>query len=106
MQGQPTSQQKTLLLDMKVRWGSTLAMLRRANDLKSVSIRLLLPIFMFNDYLSFKFVNDFVYELGRDKSDHTKRAKIDSLKLSDDEWSQVSNFIDLLKVSSNSCSVS
>ena len=40
-----------------------------------------------------------MYELGRDEADHRARAKIDSLKLTEDEWKQVENFIDLLKVS-------
>lgn len=96
MQGQPSSQQKTLLLDMKVRWGSTLAMLRCGHDLKSVSCEtpgicvLLIHIL--------KYVNDFVYELGHEESNHAKRAKIDALKLTEDEWTEVSSFIDLLKV--------
>lgn len=48
----------------------------------------------------FKFVNSFVYEIGREESDFNKRAKIDALKLSDEEWTNVESFIDLLKVGS------
>ena len=39
-----------------------------------------------------------MYELGREETDHRARAKIDSLKLTEDEWKKVENFIDLLKV--------
>ena len=51
------------------------------------------------DLIFYKYVDEFVYELGRDETDHRARAKIDSLKLTEDEWKQVENFIDLLKVS-------
>jgi hypothetical protein len=45
-------------------------------------------------------VNEFVYELGREETDLRARSKIDSLRLSDDEWTEVELFIDLLKVES------
>ena len=43
-----------------------------------------------------------MYEIGREETDFNKRAKIDALKLSDEEWTRVENFIDLLKVSFSS----
>ena len=39
-----------------------------------------------------------MYEIGREETDFNKRAKIDALKLSNDEWTKVESFIDLLKV--------
>ena len=40
-----------------------------------------------------------MYEIGREESDLNKRAKIDALKLSDKEWTDVENFTNLLMVS-------
>ena len=40
-----------------------------------------------------------MYEIGREESDLNKHAKIDALKLSDEEWTHVENFTDLLRVS-------
>ena len=37
LQGEPLASQKTLLLDMKVRWSSTLKMLKRGSDLRPVN---------------------------------------------------------------------
>jgi hypothetical protein len=34
--------------------------------------------------VDFKFVDEFVYELGREEPDHWARAKIDALKLTED----------------------
>jgi hypothetical protein len=39
-----------------------------------------------------------VYEIGREETDFNKRARIDALKLSDEEWTNVELIIDLLKV--------
>ncbi|KJA17428.1 hypothetical protein HYPSUDRAFT_1022541 [Hypholoma sublateritium FD-334 SS-4] len=52
---------------MKVRWSSTYVMLRRAVELKP-------------------FLNEFIYQTGREESDTAKRAKIDALVLSREEW--------------------
>jgi len=43
-------------------------------------------------------VDEFVYELGREETDHWTREKIDVLKLIKDEWSRAEVFIDLLRV--------
>ncbi|PPQ76982.1 hypothetical protein CVT24_009477, partial [Panaeolus cyanescens] len=69
---------KTLILDMKVRWSSTLAMLLRA-------IELML------------FIKDFIYELSRDEPDLTKRPKIDGLLPTKTEWSLIETLVKLLK---------
>jgi len=43
-------------------------------------------------------VDTFVYEMGLQEPDLSKRAKIDYLKLSSIEWSRVGQFADLLSV--------
>jgi hypothetical protein len=43
-------------------------------------------------------VDTFVYEMGLQESNLSKRAKIDCLKLSPTEWSRVGQFADLLSV--------
>jgi hypothetical protein len=45
-----------------------------------------------------KFVDTFVYEIGRAETDREKRAKIDNLALSNDEWTRVTLFLELLAV--------
>ena len=40
-----------------------------------------------------------MYEIGREEVDLNKCAKIDALRLSDEEWANVENFTDLLRVS-------
>ncbi|EDR00881.1 uncharacterized protein LACBIDRAFT_312828 [Laccaria bicolor S238N-H82] len=67
----------TLLLDMKVRWSSTYNMLSRALQLR-------------------EYIKDFIYETGREEPDLEKRAKIDKLILSDDEWTLVKLVVELL----------
>ncbi|KAF8233520.1 hypothetical protein L208DRAFT_1266521, partial [Tricholoma matsutake] len=57
-----------LLLDMAMRWSSTY------------------------------FVDTFVYEIGREEKDLSKRKKIDDLRLSDAEWERIGLFNDLLAV--------
>ena len=44
-------------------------------------------------------MNTFVYEIGQQEDDLSKRVKIDALKLTDEEWVRVSLFCDLLSVS-------
>jgi hypothetical protein len=38
--------------------------------------------------------------MARDESDRAKRAKLDALQLSDEEWERVNLFLSLLKVGS------
>jgi len=38
--------------------------------------------------------------MARDEPDHVKRAKLDALQLSDEEWESVKLFLSLLKVCS------
>ena len=57
-----------LLLDMKVRWGSTYVMLNRAESQKDVSCTIPLRVL----YLCFLAVNTFVYEIGQQEDDLSK----------------------------------
>ena len=41
----------------------------------------------------------FVYEIGQQEDDLSKRVKIDALKLTDEEWVRVSLFCNLLSMS-------
>ncbi|KAF9544163.1 hypothetical protein CPC08DRAFT_417880 [Agrocybe pediades] len=69
-----------LLLDMKVRWSSTYIMLHRAESRRTA-------------------INDFVYELGMRETNSEKRRKIAALQLTDEEWTRVTLFLNLLGVS-------
>lgn len=75
----PSPAVSQLLLDMPVRWSSTYVMLDRAEKKRP-------------------YIDTFVYELGLRESNLTKRAKIDALKLSNDEWDRVKLFTSLLAV--------
>jgi len=66
-----------LLLDMKVRWGSSYIMLHRTESLRV-------------------HVDTFVYELGLKAESIEKWAKIDALKLTNEEWGRVGIFCSLL----------
>ncbi|KAG6838880.1 hypothetical protein C0991_007718 [Blastosporella zonata] len=66
-----------LVLDMKVRWGSTYVMLYRAISLRP-------------------HVNMFIYELGIKEDNLEKTAKIHALKLTEKEWERAGNFCSLL----------
>jgi len=68
---------KQLLIDMPVCWSSTYMMLDRAEKHKQL-------------------VDIFVYEIGRDEKDLVKRAKLDNLKLTEEEWGRAKLFLDLL----------
>ena len=89
-------QPKQLLLDMKVRWGSTYVMLTRAESLRKVciyfpSLSLYLP--------SGQDIDQFVFELSMKEGNAEKRRKLGDLTLSADEWGRVSTICDLLDVS-------
>jgi len=45
-----------------------------------------------------QYVDTFVYEMGLQEPDLSRRAKIDYMKLSLNEWSRVGQFADLLSV--------
>ncbi|KAG1735245.1 hypothetical protein EDD22DRAFT_852395 [Suillus occidentalis] len=66
-----------LLIDMKVHWSLTYIMLNYANCNK-------------------QHVDTFVYEMGRQEQNLSKRAKIDFLQLMSAEWTRVGQFMDLL----------
>jgi hypothetical protein len=84
-----------LLLDMKVRWSSTYLMLDRAERNKAVSTSEFI-----NCWYSFFFqsVDIFVDELRWEETDSSKREKLRSLKLDNDEWQRVNMFLGLLSV--------
>lgn len=86
---------KQLILDMPVRWSSTYGMLHRAVTLREVS-RI---VSLINKHsLGFQSVDTFVSHMARDEPDRVKRAKLDALQLSDEEWERVKLFLSLLKV--------
>jgi hypothetical protein len=87
---------KQLILDMPVRWSSTYGMLHRADQLKEVSTHT--PLFCIIDNYLFQSVDTFVSHMARDEPDRSKRAKLDALQLSKDEWDRVKLFLDLLVV--------
>lgn len=81
---------------MPIRWSSTYVMLDRAEKKKQVS-----TYFHFTFRVStegLKFVDTFIYELGKKEMNLTKRAKIDALKLESDEWDRIKLFVNLLAV--------
>ncbi|THH12688.1 hypothetical protein EUX98_g9792 [Antrodiella citrinella] len=66
-----------LLLDMKVHWSSTFAMIHRAVTLR-------------------EHVDVFVYEIAREEKDRTKCTALDNLQLVDEEWDRATIFLQLL----------
>ncbi|KAJ2911647.1 hypothetical protein MD484_g8767, partial [Candolleomyces efflorescens] len=68
----------TLILDMKVRWSSTFAMLQRAYDLR-------------------EFINDFVYKISQEEPTAEKQRELLELRVSEDEWTRVKEFLKVLK---------
>jgi len=82
---------------MKVRWGSTLAMLNRADIKQDVShdpLLFALPV----THELLKFVDEFVFELRRKETNTEKRRKIGDLALTEEEWDRVRLFCNLLQV--------
>ncbi|RXW15922.1 hypothetical protein EST38_g9925 [Candolleomyces aberdarensis] len=68
----------TLILDMKVRWSFTFAMLQRAYDL-------------------LEFFNDFVYKISQEEPTAEKQRELLELRVSEDEWNRVKEFLKVLK---------
>ena len=82
---------------MKVRWGSTLAMLNRAETKRDVSHHL----FSFSlvvTHRSLQFVDQFILELRRRETNTEKRRKLADLALTEEEWDRVRLFCNLLQV--------
>ncbi|KAJ7659106.1 ribonuclease H-like domain-containing protein [Mycena polygramma] len=75
-QSDPAEVAKQMVLDMKVRWSSTYAMLDRAYTLRDD-------------------VDAFVFQMAMDKSGE-KRQKLSKLELQKAEWDRVNLFLDLL----------
>ncbi|KAJ3505119.1 hypothetical protein NMY22_g17694 [Coprinellus aureogranulatus] len=68
-----------LILDMRVRWSSTFAMLKRAYDLRDV-------------------INDFVWKMSNEESTPEKQRTMRELCVTQDEWNRVEEFLKILKV--------
>ena len=82
---------------MKVRWGSTLAMLNRADLKQDVSHDpLSFVLLVTHDLL--QFVDEFVFELRRKETNTEKRRKLGDLALTEEEWDRVRLFCNLLQV--------
>ena len=88
-----------LLLDMKIRWGSTHVMLKHALSRRSVSITF--PIVSYNNLMNnLQCMDTFVYEMGCIAGGESieKCRKIDKLRLTAGEWERVQTFEKLLAV--------
>jgi hypothetical protein len=70
-------------------------MLHRAVILREVSRK---ASFINKHSIGFQPVDTFVSYMARDESDRVKRAKLDALQLSDEEWERAKLFLSLLKV--------
>ena len=82
---------------MKVRWGSTLAMLNRVETKRDVSCHPLSFSFVFT-HRSLQFVDQFILELRRRETNTEKRQKLADLALTEEELDQVRLFCNLLQV--------
>ena len=82
---------------MKVRWGSTLAMLNRAETKRDVSRHVFSFLLAVTDR-SLQFVDQFVLELRRREKNTEKRRKLADLALTEEEWDRVRLFCNLLQV--------
>jgi hypothetical protein len=90
---------KQLILDMPVRWSSTYGMLHHAVMLQTVKCHYSkINKHSTDRRLAFQSVDTFVSHMARDEPDRTKRAKLDDLQLSREEWDRVKLFLSLLKV--------
>lgn len=88
-----------LMLDMKVRWSSTFLMVNRAEKRREVHILSLICSMNGFDLIQIiQAVDVFVYEIGLQEKDLKKRAKLDALRLTDDEWANAGKFADILSV--------
>ena len=87
-----------LLIDMKVRWSSTYAMLKRAYLLKDVRHLFHCSCTLVSWLTYGQFFTEFIYEVASEEPDLDKRANIKLLKLSSGEWKRVALFMKLLEV--------
>lgn len=67
-----------LILDMKVRWSSTFAMLQRAYDLRV-------------------YINDFVFKMSEEETSPEKQRKLRDLAVTKAEWDRVRDMLKILK---------
>ena len=84
---------------MKVRWGSTYAMLNRAETKREVSqLPLTLEYNIAQAHALLQCCDEFVFALRRKETSAEKRRKLGDLALSEEEWNQVRLFCNLLQV--------
>ena len=74
-----------LLIDMKVHWGSTLAMLNRAETKRDVSCHPL-SFSLTVTHRSLQFVDQFILELRRREMNTEKCRKLADMALTEEEW--------------------
>ncbi|KAF7346742.1 putative AC transposase [Mycena sanguinolenta] len=74
----PDESAKQMILDMKVRWSSTYAMLDRGYELREA-------------------VDQFVSEIAANERDREKSDKLEALQLSADEWTRIDLFLNVLQ---------
>jgi hypothetical protein len=86
-----------LVLDMKVRWSSTLHMLHRAQQNKRVSNYFYIYFSCSRSYI-LQHIDTFINDLRWDEADTSKQDKIRALKLKPEEWDRVDTFLGLLTV--------
>ena len=87
-----------LLLDMKVRWSLTYVMLHRASSRRQVSN--LNCFFTALHLWLHQSVDEFILGLGIKEVNADKRRKISALVLSEEEWTRVRLFCNILQVRS------
>jgi hypothetical protein len=68
-----------LILDMKVRWSSTFAMLKRAYDLR-------------------EYITDFIFKIAREEPNTDKARVLRELCVTEEEWARVYEVLKILKV--------
>ncbi|KAJ7809562.1 ribonuclease H-like domain-containing protein, partial [Mycena olivaceomarginata] len=86
-QADPAVIAKQMVLDMKVRWSSTFAMLKRGYQLRKATTL---------DELFAQEVNKFVFEISQEESGE-KSKKLAALRLEEEEWERVELFVHILK---------
>ena len=85
-----------LLLDMKVRWSSTYVMLHRAlsRSQEGPFVSFSTPLVLWQH----QSVNEFIYGLGLKEATADQRRKTSALVLSEEEWTRVHLFCNILQV--------
>lgn len=88
-----------LILDMKVRWSSTFAMLQRAYDLRDVSTSLVSSSILYTHLrLHSQLLNKFVVQIASEETSTEKQQALLKLQVSEAEWERVAEVLRILKV--------